>query len=195
MKTFHTLCLLFLVICFTGCENEQSLQEYFVANQENKDFLAVDIPASLLANSESLSPEQRKTLESVKKVNLLAVPKKAANTETINMEREKIATILQNEKYQLLMRFGSGDTRMEMYFTGKEEAIDEVILYGYNDDRGLGIARILGDNMDAGEILRLAQSLQQGDINIEGLKNITSGFAGANETIQIEEKEKAREME
>lgn len=124
MKAIHTFGLFFLMLCFTGCENKQSLQEYFVDNQENKNFLAVDIPASLLANAKSLSPEQRKTLESVKKVNLLAVPKKAANTETINLEREKITTILQDEKYQLLMRFGSGDTRMEMYFTGKEEAID-----------------------------------------------------------------------
>lgn len=195
MKAIHTFGFFFLMLCFTGCDNNQSLQEYFVDNQENKNFLAVDIPASLLANAESLSPEQRKTLESVKKVNLLAVPKKAANTETINLEREKITTILQDEKYQLLMRFGSGDTRMEMYFTGKEEAIDEVILYGFNEDRGLGIARILGNNMDAGEILGLVQSLQKGDVNIEGLKNITSVFAGVEETEQMEEKEEAKVVE
>lgn len=70
-----------------------------------------------------------------------------------------------------------------------------MILYGYNEDRGLGIARILGNNMDAGEILGLVQSLQKGDVNIEGLKNITSVFAGVEETEQMEEKEEAKVLE
>lgn len=187
MKALKILGICCLGLWMTGCNGEQSLQEYYVANQENKDFLAVDVPASLLANSESLSTEQRKTLETIKKVNILAIPKKAENMGTINTEREKVASILKDEKYQLLMRFGSGETKMELYFTGNEEAVDEVIVYGFNDTRGLGIARILGKNMNPADIMELLQSLQKGDLNVEGLQSITSMF--------VEEAEEAKEPE
>lgn len=181
MRTLKILGILGLCIWITGCDGSQSLQEYYVDNQENKDFLAMDVPASLLTNAESLSAEQRQTLETIKKINILAIPKKAENIQTIETERNKIASILKDEKYELLMRFGSGETRIELYFTGEEDAVDEIILYGYNDDRGLGIARVLGKNMQPGEIVGLMKSMETGDINVEGLKSVTSMFIEAEE--------------
>lgn len=181
MKTLKILGLFCLCFWITGCDGNQSLQEYYVANQENKDFLALDVPASLLANTESLNAEQRQTLETIKKINILAIPKKEENLQTIETERNKIASILSEEKYQLLMRFGSGETRMELYFTGEEDAVDELIVYGYNDEKGLGIARVLGKNMQPGEIVGLMKSMESGDLNIEGLKSVTSMFVEAEE--------------
>lgn len=181
MKTLKLIGVACLSLWITGCDSNQSLQEYYVANQENKNFLALDVPASLLANTGSLNEEQRKTLETIKKINILAIPKKAENLQTIETERNKIASILSDEKYQLLMKFGSGETRMELYFTGKEEAVDEVIVYGYNDEKGLGIARVLGKDMNPGDIMGLMKSMETGDVNIDGLKGITSMFIEAEE--------------
>lgn len=167
--------IMFLSI-FTSCDNEASLQRYYVDNQDNKDFVKVDVPASMFAKTNSLDPEKQKILETIKKINLLAVPKKTGNTETIDEEKLKISKILENEKYQLLMKYGGGDTRVEIYFTGEEEAIDEIILFGFDAERGVGIARLLGENMNPSDILNLYKSVESGDINIDGLEKVTSMF-------------------
>ncbi len=176
MKSLKIIFFLSLLTAVVGCENGQTLQEYFVANQENRDFIAIDIPASLFAKSGSLNPDQEKTLKSIKKVNFLAVAKKPENLEVINSEREKIANILKDEKYQLLMKYGGGDTRMELYFTGDDEAVDEVIIYGFDENRGVGIARVLGNDMNPGEVMQLITSLKAGDLNMEGFEGVAEMF-------------------
>lgn len=175
MKNIKLLGLFALSLLF-GCNNEESLQQYYVANQENKEFVAIDVPASMLASSGSLSPEQKVTMETIKKINLLAIPKKTENLQLMADEQIKIAEILKNEKYQLLMRYGGGDARVEIYYTGDEEAVDEIIVYGFDENRGMGLARVLGDDMNPGDMLSLFRSLEKGDIDMDGLKGITSMF-------------------
>lgn len=175
MKNIKLLGLFALSLLF-GCNNEESLQQYYVANQENKEFVAIDVPASMLASSGSLSPEQKVTMETIKKINLLAIPKKTENLQIMADEQIKIAEILKNEKYQLLMRYGGGDARVEIYYTGDEEAVDEIIVYGFDENRGMGLARVLGDDMNPGDMLSLFRSLEKGDIDMDGLKGITSMF-------------------
>lgn len=173
MTIFNRIALIFLVVLTVSCNKSQSLQEYYVTNQENKEFVAVDIPTSLLANTGSLNEEQKKTLETVKKINFIAIPKKEENKAKIDAEKTKINTILQDEKYQLLMKYGGGNSKMEVYYTGSEEAVDEIIVFGKDEIRGIGIARILGDNMNPSDILQLVRSMQEGDINMEGLESIS----------------------
>lgn len=173
--------LIFLGIS-TSCDNEKSLQRYYVDNQENKEFVKVDIPASMFAKTGSLEPEQQKVLETIKKINLLAIPKKAENSEIIEKEKLNISNILEDEKYQLLMKYGGGDTRVEIYFTGEDEAIDEIILFGFDTEKGVGIARLLGENMNPSDILNLYKSVEAGEVNIDGLNNVTNMFIGKTET-------------
>lgn len=178
-----------LSIWMLSCDNKQTLQEYYVDNQESKDFVAFDIPASMFANAESLDPEQRKILETVKKINILAIPKKDTNNETIETEKNNLFNILKDEKYQLLMKYGGGTSRMEIYFTGEEEAVDEVIVYGFDDSKGMGIARLLGKNMNPGDIMQLVRSLQEGDLNLEafsGVKDIFTSTEGTEEAKEVE---------
>lgn len=188
MKLFKTLSVVCLGIWMTACNNQQSLQEYYVDNQGNKEFVAIDVPASMFTNSESLSPEQKRTLETVKKINVLAIPKKEANVEKIETEKNNIQTILSDEKYQLLMRFGGGETRVEVYFTGDEEAVDELIVYGFDNNRGMGIARVLGKDMNPGDMINLMKSLEKGDLDMDGLSGITQMFISVeDETVTTTE--------
>ncbi|UJH91959.1 DUF4252 domain-containing protein [Antarcticibacterium sp. 1MA-6-2] len=191
MRLLKSIGVAFLVTWMISCDNQQTLQEYYVDNQESKDFVAFDIPASMFANAESLDLEQREILETVKKINILAIPKKDANTETIEVEKNNLFNILKEEKYQLLMRYGGGTSRMEIYFTSEEEAVDEVIIYGFDDSKGMGIARLLGKDMNPGDIMQLVRSLQEGDLNLEafsGVKEIFASTGGAEEeTQEIEE--------
>lgn len=176
MKALKTLSIVCFSLLTIACNNGQSLQEYYVSNQENSDFLAVDIPASMFANVGSMEPEQQKTLKSIKKINVLAIPIKDENKEIIESEKNNISEILKDEKYQLLMKYGGSDTRLEVYYTGDEEAVDEIIVYGFDENRGMGMARILGDNMNPSDILVLIKSLEKGDVDIDGLKGITTMF-------------------
>ncbi len=75
------------------------------------------------------------------------------------------------------MKYGGGDSKMAVYFTGSEEAVDEIIVYGEDKMKGMGIARVLGDNMNPSDILQLVRSLQKGDIDMDGLEGITKMFA------------------
>lgn len=177
MKIIPTSLLIFLAIVLASCSNKQSLQEYYVENQQDNNFIALDIPTSMFANTENLNAEQKETLESIKKVNLLGLSiengKKDYETEKANLEN-----ILKNEKYQLLMKYGSNNRKAEIFFTGDEEAIDELIVFGYDDTKGVGVARVLGENMNPNALLDLMKSLDKGDINVNSLKKITGIFKG-----------------
>lgn len=181
MKTIKIIGILFSWLLMSSCNNGQSLQEYYVENQENKDFVAIDIPASMFANVSNLDEEQRRTLETIKKINVLAIPKKTANQEKIEAEKANVANILNNDKYELLMRLGGGDSRVEFYFTGSDEAVDELIVYGFDENRGMGIARVLGDDMNPGEIINLVRSMESGDLQLEGLAGISKLFVESKE--------------
>lgn len=49
---------------------------------------------------------------------------------------------------------------------GEEDSIDEIIIYGNDEDKGFALARILGDDMNVGEIVKLAKSVGSGDVNV-----------------------------
>ncbi len=177
MYNFKNLGLCFFLMLLMSCDGQQSLQEYYVDNQGNNEFVAVDVPTSMFANTESLTEDEKKTLETVKKINILAIPKEEKNLPKIEKEKAKIANILKDEKYQLLMKYGGGDSKMEVYFTGSDEAVDEIIVYGEDKTKGMGIARVLGDKMNPSDILQLVRSLQNGDLDLEGLKGISKMFS------------------
>ncbi len=177
--------LVILVMLISSCGNEPTIQEYYVENLEKSNFVALDIPASLLANNEDLDKDQKKTLESIHKVNVLAYPLRD-NKEVYQQEKVKLQEILKNGKYQLLMRYGSGLRKAEIYFTGDEDAVDEFILFGFDDGRGVGLARILGEDMQPQGMLNLLRSMEKGDLNLDGLKNIAQIF---KEKVEVEIKE------
>ncbi|MBZ9728914.1 DUF4252 domain-containing protein [Salegentibacter sp. JZCK2] len=175
MKSIKILGLALAAVAFVSCANEPSLQEYYVENQQDNKFIALDIPTSMFAKTEELDENQKETLESVKKINVLALPVKESKKE-YEAEKAKLTDIFQDEKYQLLMKYGSNNRRAEIYFTGDEDAIDEIIVYGYDDAKGVGVARLLGKDMNPQKLMELMKSLDKGDIDVNGLKGITGMF-------------------
>jgi hypothetical protein len=175
MKILKTLCCLAAVLVLFSCNNEPTLQEYYVENQSDKEFLAIDLPVSMFANSESLSEDQRATLETVKKVNVLAYPIKEGN-EKFTTEKAELENILEDEEYQLLIRYGSGERGAEVYFTGDEEAIDEFIVFGFDNSKGMGVARVLGEDMNPASLMKLLKSMEEGDVNLDAFNSIGEIF-------------------
>ncbi|NJW55230.1 DUF4252 domain-containing protein, partial [Salinimicrobium oceani] len=122
-----------------SCKNETTLQEYYVENQNSQQYLAFDLPASLLTGDNSkLNAEQKATLETIKKVNVLGFPLKGENKELYEAEKAKLTEILKADKYQQLMRYGGGTRKAELYYLGEEDAIDELIIFGSDDEKGFG---------------------------------------------------------
>ncbi|MBI6115297.1 DUF4252 domain-containing protein [Salegentibacter maritimus] len=172
MKVIKILSLALAATAFVSCANEASLQEYYVENQQDNKFIAVDIPTSMFTNTEELDETQKETLETVKKINVLALPVNDSKEE-YEIEKARLAEILKDEKYQLLMRYGSNTRKAEIYFTGNEDAIDEIIVYGYDDTKGVGVARVLGEDMNPQKLMEFMKSLDKGDIDVAGLKGIS----------------------
>ena len=101
MKILKSISLFCFIMLMISCDDKQSLQEYYVDNQGNSEFVAIDVPTSMFANTESLSNDQKMTLETVKKINILAIPQKSENQDKIELEKTAISNILkQYKKYQ-----------------------------------------------------------------------------------------------
>jgi len=179
MKAIKNLILAFLAVMTFSCNNEKSLQEYYVENQRDSDFLALDVPTSMFTNMESIDSSQTSTLKTIKKINLLAL-EKSNNVKRYEEEKLKLDEIFVNEKYQLLMKFGGSDKKAALYFTGEEDAIDELIAYGYDDEKGLGVARVLGEDMEPEKILKMIQSLKAEDLDTEGIKGMMDIFVDSS---------------
>jgi len=179
MKKIVTLSSLLLIALFTltSCGDGQSLQEYYVDNQENGDFVLVDVPTSLISgDSDLLSPEQQKILKTVRKVNIMVYPLKERTTTNFQGEKTKLMGILAGDDYEELMKANSDNGNMRLYFKGKEEAIDEVIFFGSEDSKGFILARLLGDDMKISDMMRLAQSMEAGDIDVSQFEGVMDVF-------------------
>lgn len=165
------------LVTLTSCSDGQSLQEYYVDNQENSDFVLVDVPTSLISSdSDLLNQEQQEILKTIRKINIMAYPLKESSTTNFQGEKTKLMSILAGDDYEELMKANSDNGNMRLYFKGEEEAIDEVIFFGSEDSKGFVLARLLGDDMKIGDMMRLAQSMEAGDIDVSQFEGVMDVF-------------------
>lgn len=169
-KITKILSLLVLILMITSCKNEKSLQAYLVDSQEKNGFITVDIPTSFLQlKSNDVSEEVKATLKSIRKVNVVALPIKG-NEATYEVEKNKLKSIFSdNTAYKSLMSMKAKGMHVNLFYTGNTESINEVIAFGYNKDKGVGIARLLGENMNPAKIIEMMNSvkLDADNINLE----------------------------
>ncbi len=172
--------MLFLILVMLGsCASQQSLQEYYIDNQENPNFISLDIPASILKMDEAdLTSGQKEAVESLKKFNLLAFRKTASNSTDFKLEKAKVKEILKNDDFVELMKIKSQYGKGVVKYLGDENAIDEVIIYGASDEKGFALIRVLGKDMNPAHIVQLLQAIQKSDYKGEGLGEIGEFLKG-----------------
>lgn len=154
-----------------GCNSEPSLQKYFVENSENKDFIAVDVSPSILnVDASKLTADQVKALQSFDKMNILAFKRNDKNQVQFEAERSKVNTILKDEKYQQLMKFGSGKDGASVSFVGDDEHINEFVLYANKKENGFAVVRVLGKDMNPTTIMNMVSILKESNLDLEQLK-------------------------
>src|SRR5690606_7583875 len=135
--------MVILVATLFSCNQNPSLQTYYVDNQEKPNFLSVDIPANFLNLDEnSLTAEQKEAYESIEKLNMLAFRLTEHNQTDYDIELQKVKTILDNPKYEELMRGGNAvDGKFVIKILGEEDDIEEFILFGSSNNKGFAIVR------------------------------------------------------
>lgn len=170
--------VLVLITVFTSCNQGPTLQTYFVDNEMQSGFISLDVPASIIdVENIELTEEQREAYESVNKLNVLAYKVDSLNIEKFQGELKKVKGILEDDKYEELIRGGnSEDGKFIVKFLGDVENIDELILFGNANEQGFVIARVLGNDMNAKKLLTLQSVLQDANIEDSQLKELTDFF-------------------
>lgn len=175
MKKLSILTILLLAVTFTSCKKE-SLQSYLVEKQENPNFVTLDFSTSMLPikMGENASVSDKEAFKSVRKVNIAFLPSKKASKEELLVEKNKLAAIFKNSDYKTLLKFNDKRGKGTIYFSGETDAIDEIIGFVYSDDFGVGIARLLGENMNPNAIMNMMKSVDMDDDSgkIKQLKDI-----------------------
>ncbi|QOD61333.1 DUF4252 domain-containing protein [Polaribacter haliotis] len=179
MRKLTTICtLLFLVVFASSCKNEKSLQQYLVDVPEKEGFISGDLPiSSLLTAKTDVSDDVKETIKSIKKINVAYLIKTADNEATYQKEKATLKNIFSSEDYKNLMTMKMKGMNMKVYYTGDTDSLDEVIVFGYGDKNGVGVARLLGDDMNPAKVIEMLNSvkLDEDNASLEQFANIFKG--------------------
>ncbi len=171
MKKLTKICtLVFLMVLASSCKNEKSLQAYLVDTSGKEGFFTGDIPvSSVLSPKANVSNDVKETLKSIKKINVAYLPKKEDNTTAYETEKAKLKNIFtDNEDYKDLMAMKFKGMNVKVFYTGETEAIDEVIVFGFGDEQGVGVARLLGENMNPAKVIEMLNSVKMDASSLNG---------------------------
>ncbi|WP_275316792.1 DUF4252 domain-containing protein [Tenacibaculum bernardetii] len=192
MKKLFIYSLLAISFVTVSCKKEASLQSYLVDSQDKKGFITLDVPASILQLSmDKASEEDKKAFESIRKVNLTGLPYKDADEATYEEEKDKLKEILKGSDYKKLINFKKDGMHATIYYSGETDAVDEIIAFGYGKEMGVGIARILGDNMNPGKIMQMMQKakVDGGDLDLSKFKALLGNTIPMKNKKQVTEED------
>jgi hypothetical protein len=156
--------LLFFAIALTflGCSKTQSIQEYYVAKSEDRNFLVIDIPTSFLGiNNEVLNQEEQAALESFQKLNVLMFRKTAENEAQFPKELDKVREIVDGERFDPLMVLSDHQFSVKLLLEGSIERPDEIVFFGAAADEGFLLARLIGSKMQVEKAVLLVKALER----------------------------------
>jgi hypothetical protein len=160
-----------------SCSNKESLQRYIVDRQDDDSFLKIDIAASLLqTDSANLSQEEKDILKTIKKINVIAYPIEEGNVSAYEVKMQELKTILDQDRYKTLMKYGSNKEGATLKYVGLEDAIDEIIVFVRDDEKGFALFRLLGDDMRPEQMIKLMTAIEKGDVDISKLNSIGKIF-------------------
>jgi len=172
--------LIIAILCIS-CSSKPSLQQYYVDNQENNNFIVLDIPSSALnIDKNKLTEKQKDVYNSIGKLNLLGFHKNDDNGAIYDSEKLKIKSILANKSYKTLIKYGSSKQGAIVKYLGTETAIDEVVIFGSDNNRGFVIVRLLGNGINPSQLISLVDVLKNADFDTKQLKGISEIFKNSD---------------
>jgi hypothetical protein len=169
--------MLLLVVAFTSCNQGPTLQTYYVDNELKPGYAQYDAPTSLInLDGVDMTEEQRDAYKSVNKLNILLYTPSDKNKSELQAEIEKVNVILKDPKYEELVRGSTAEGKFVVKYLGDIDNVDELILFGNSKEKGFVIARLLGDDMNAGKIYSLRTVLEKAQFDEANFGKITDFF-------------------
>lgn len=166
MNLYKLVPLFCLTLILFSCNNKKTLQSYLVESQYKSGFLNVDIPVGVFELTEDiLNEEDKKIYESVKKISLTALPIKKSNEISYEKEKTELKSIFDDSDYKKLISYKKSGNNINIYYLGEANRIGEIIAFGYGKDLGVGVARILGEEMNPSKIISL---FRKTNLNFDG---------------------------
>lgn len=180
-----TLLLLF-VTTIVACKKQESLQEYLINTQEKQNFIRLDLSTTLLTSyfEEAASNSDKEVFTSIKKMNIAFLPQKKATSEEIKIERERLQKVMENTDYKALIKINDKRGKGTIFYAGKPDAINEIVAMAYSKDFGVGVARILGENMQPTKIMQMLKEAKI-DKNNKDLVKLKDIFADEFKTEKL----------
>lgn len=179
MKKVYWVIALVIGFTISSCSSEQSLQQYFIASSENPNFMSFDLPSSLLnLEKAELNEAQKKAASSLKKLNVLAFQKKDNNGADYKVQKAAIKSILDSSDFSELMKMNTSYGKATIQMKGDDDTIEEIIIYGDNDEKGLILVRVLGDDMNPASFVQLIQAMEKSNFDGKGLEQLGNLIKG-----------------
>ena len=144
-----------------SCKNEKSLQSYLVETSSKEGFYTGDVPVnSMFSAKADISKDMKEITNSIKKINIAFLPKTADNIAAYEIEKRKLKNIFkENDTYKNLMSMKVKEMNIKVFYSGDTASVDEVIAFGFGDKIGVGVVRLLGENMNPAKIIEMLKSL------------------------------------
>lgn len=136
MKRFY---LFFIAVFFvvTSCETNTAVSTAFAKYSHRKDVTSITIPGwliSLGARFGDLEKEERRLLDCIDKVKVLAIENESLN-ERINLHKEFHDNINKNNDYEELLTVNDDEQNVTIFGKMDENVIREmIVLVGGNDN-------------------------------------------------------------
>ncbi len=166
-----------LIVLLASCKNEGSIQTYIVEHQELPNFTVIDLSPKMIAiNDAEFTKEQKDAYHSLEKINFLGYRIADNNLEAYHKELDNVEKIFKNEKYDELMEFKTDGIKFTVNTEGTGEVVDEVLILASIEEKGFGVARVLGDNMKPEHMVKLINDLQKADAGKNQLKGLVDFF-------------------
>lgn len=138
-----------------ACSNNATIQTYYIDKSQSSDFISLDLPTNLFTVNATLTADEKKTLNNLKKLNLLAFQVSEDNQDTYFDELLAIQEILTNKKYSSLVSYSQGSQKIEFFAQENKEAIKEYIVFAYDNKQGFVVVRVLGNNLNPNQMYAL----------------------------------------
>lgn len=174
--------LLFAAMILMACNKQPTVQEYYVEKQGNDNFMVIDLPASLFKVQDGASEETKKTMATIKKLNVLAFKVDETNAAEFKTELAQVKSILKGDDYNELMRMKHEGINVVINYQGTDDAVDEFLLFASDNEKGFALARVLGTKMQPEKIMKMAKDFQNIDKEGAGeaLSQITDLFGDSD---------------
>ena len=178
MKKKSIFCVsLLAVVFFVNCTQGPTLQSYFVEKMDDPTFLIVNLPFKFdKLFTKDLTATEQEALASVGKLNLLFYRFRSGEETKFKSELNQLNTILAHNKYQQLMDFKAFDKGQgKLLFEGATDKIEEGIVFLSATDKGFGVLRILGSEINPAILMGLIKKVDPNQLEKQ-LKSSTASL-------------------